>query len=858
MHCEKLIDPKRMKFLYELCLGKNGIADSVNRQKSGLPILRFINTISDSFSINSSILFSVLLLLLTTSVFATTLPNKSITGRVQMSDKTPIAFASVYIGSLNKHVLTDDEGMFEIGGVDFGKYQLQISSMEIKTVETSIDFTASKRHFVFTTNLSSGTSLEEVWIKVQTEEQKIETSGFAVSVIKPGKFASQSIQTNELLDRTAGVKVRQDGGLGSRINYNLNGLSGRSIKIFIDGIPSSSYGSSFSLNSIPPSSIERIEVYKGVVPTYLSDDALGGAINIILKQKRINALNVSGSYGSFNTNQYNVNGSYRHKDGFTLNGTGFLNYSDNNYRVYGPHIRSSTDQGQIVYLKDGAKRFHDMYKSYGGKIDFGFTDVKWADKFLIGGVISGNQKEIQHGMTMENVYGDRYTTQDSYISTLTYAKRDLLLEGLSVNMDATYSDLIRQVVDTVGIMYDWGGKPILGKDGKPLRYSSGAEVAKQKTLELNKDKSLALRTNISYPFLPYQKISVNHFYTNFNRGISDVLVAKQLQMLINTRDLEKNIVAFNYEASWFNNRLTSNMFYKYYTQKATSNEPKEETSTGLNTVKYKINKLTNEISHNGYGMSLSYKAYDRLFLLGSAEKAIRMPSEAELFGSNADNVLSAFDLTPEISNNYNIGFNAGPFNLNKHSFILNATYFIRNTKGMIREAIDQRGRDSKYENLEDVYSKGIDIEFKYSFEERLAFVMSVSKFDVLFNKEFDANGSPYLYYKTQIRNEPSFKLNANLSYTFKDFIEKEASLDVYYNVYYVDKFLRDWSNIGGTNLAEIPAQYPNDVGLTYLFPTKKTTISLDAKNIFNQRIYDNFGLQKPGRAFYIKVTHSFF
>ncbi|VTP86645.1 TonB-dependent receptor plug domain-containing protein [Sphingobacterium daejeonense] len=74
--------------------------------------------------------------------------------------------------------------------------------------------------------------------------------------------------------------------------------TGRSVGIFIDGIEISTYGSSFNLNNIPPAMIERIEVYKGVLPAHLTGDLLGGAINIVLKKgTSTNNLSASISYG---------------------------------------------------------------------------------------------------------------------------------------------------------------------------------------------------------------------------------------------------------------------------------------------------------------------------------------------------------------------------------------------------------------------------------------------------------------------------------------------------------------------------------------------------------------------------------
>ena len=75
------------------------------------------------------------------------------------------------------------------------------------------------------------------------------------------------------------------------------------------------------------------------------------------------------------------------------------------------------------------------------------------------------------------------------------------------------------------------------------------------------------------------------------------------------------------------------------------------------------------------------------------------------------------------------------------------------------------------------------------------------------------------------------------------------------NINYVKAFHRNWANVGGNNLDIIPTQYPVDAGLTYAFPGQKIVLRFDAKNIFNQQVFDNFGLQKPGRAFFGKITY---
>lgn len=64
-----------------------------------------------------------------------------------------------------------------------------------------------------------------------------------------------------------------------------------------------------------------------------------------------------------------------------------------------------------------------------------------------------------------------------------------------------------------------------------------------------------------------------------------------------------------------------------------------------------------------------------------------------------------------------------------------------------------------------------------------------------------------------------------------------------------------YSNTSGTDFFKVPEQFIHDVGMSYVFPNKKFIASLDAKNIFDKPGYDNMGVQKPGRAFYIKLNY---
>lgn len=771
-------------------------------------------------------------------------------GVVRSSHGEPVEMAVVYVKEVSLAVITDEEGVYHLD-LPEGEYELAFSHLNYEPAILQVVVRRDTEKIPDMVLDENPVLLSDV-VVIGNRATAIEKKGFAVNVIETQALALQSVQVNDILDRTAGVRIRQDGGMGSRVNYNINGLSGNSIKIFIDGIPASNYGPSFSLSSIPSALIERIEVYRGVVPAHLSEDALGGAINIILKQQRKKSLTTSYSVGSFNTHQWNAAGSYRWNNGLTIDASAFFNHSDNSYKVWGKDITFTDTETWRKIDSKGKKvtRFHDGYQSFGGKFNIGFTDVKWADQFLLGAVLSQACNEIQNGATMQVVYGDRHSRRKSDVITLDYSKKEFLTEGLSLKIDASYSFLNRQTIDTVGIQHDWLG-PIM-KDGEYIYYryagEVGAEAGGRKTAAMDKDNAAMVRGSVSYRIHKDHTVFVNYMFNDFRRKVSDEYQPAALQALANTRDLQKKIAAFTYENKSFADRLRTNLFYKQYYQTVVSNEPK------LQDNEYKVNRFRRKIKHSGFGATLSFALTTDLYLLASAEKALRLPSANELFGNGSDNSLAALALKPENSLNSNLGFSYD-FKINSlHSFNVNSTTYLRDTKDMIRPTLNGQYSFTFAENLESVFTRGVDAEVAYNYADKLNLRFNVSKFDVLFNTKYDQKGDPYNFYRMQIKNEPSLKFNVQAVYFFKNLLQSNSKTSLYANVNYVNGFYRNWANVGSKNQDYIPQQYPVDLGITHTLPNNKWVFSLDVKNLLDQQVFDNFGLQKPGRALYAKAT----
>lgn len=759
--------------------------------------------------------------------------------------------------SLGEHrAFSNSAGHYEIQDLPSGAYILEIHKGEhIDYKELIIDGNDVVSNFQI--NNTSDYELDEVLLQVEPIKSEIEKKGFAVNVIETKEASFRNLQTNELLNRSVGVKVRQNGGLGSAVNYNLNGMSGNSIKIFIDGIPISTYGSSFDLNSIAPAMIERIEVYKGVVPGELSDDALGGAINIILKKNISSTLNASLSYGSFNTLQANFNGHYQAENsGFFLRASGFYNYSDNDYEVWGKFVRNILPNGRYDYVR--ARRFNDAFRSYGAVAEIGYNYVKWADNFSLGYTTSDSYNEIQHGAFMSIPYKGRFMEGNSDIFSLTYKKAHIV-KGLDVNFHGLYSRRETVVNDTVKWNYNWFGEISRDLNGNPILRPQGAQQGAPTIANIDRD-ILSFRGGLNYSLSPNHKFILNHLFYDVSRQEDDEMLTGLQRNFIGTRDLQKNVSSLTYELRLFQEKLKTTVFGKYYRQDIAKMDPVVENRNGQ---KVRVEKhFSNQISTTGYGAAASYLIRPALVVLASAEQAIRLPSENEVFGDVGENIIENPGIAPETSTNLNLGFKAGLYKIDQHKFSVSASGFIRDTRDKIvrktQSNLNDAVQTAPFENLGKTKSIGFDAELNYIFNNRLDVLVNMSKFDTRFNSRYDNNGNVLSIYNVQIPSEPFFTSNANVRYTLDNFFQEGSSLNLFYNFHYVDSFYNIWvpRQVKGIDQFEVPEQFIQDAGLSYVFPNKNLVLSFDVKNLFNEQAYDNFAVQRPGRAFYLKLNYT--
>jgi outer membrane receptor protein involved in Fe transport len=776
---------------------------------------------------------------------------RSLTGQVVFKDGSPVVSALIYIPANAKSAYSDEQGYFNISGLAAQEYEVIIQPFGQKEIHLTTDLSEHSDNLYIALQQETNFALEDVVIKSKSKIRESKEKGYNIEVVNTQAYTVQNVVASELLDRSAGVKIRQSAGLGSHIDFNLNGLTGNSVRIFIDGIPLRNYGKAFSLNNIPPSMIERIEIYKGVLPGHLTEDALGGGINIILKKEKKNKLSVAYSYGSFNTHQADVNANlFDKKTGLNAQIGAFYAYTDNNYEVYGDNVYVINPQtGKVKYVK--AERFHDSYESKGIQANLSLRDKSFADELSLGLLFSDLDNDIQTGATMDVVYGNRRSERDTRMFNLKYEKDNLILPNLSAKTFVSYSQTNRKVIDTIPYMYNWLGEIVRDQEGNPINWRNSGGEAGPATLANNNEKNFANRTGFGYAFSDTQGLNANFFYNQFTRDIDDPKLPEAENELLDTRFLSKTILSFSYEAKWLQEKLSSTLFFKNYHQKVKLTDYTKRQD------KLTATAYDKKISFNGYGAAFSYALTDEILITSSVEKAIRMPGIFELLGNTSENILPTYNLRPENSTNVNLGASLGNFSFNKHQLKADINFFLRDISDMIVRGIASNITDQYgFENLGKVRSTGVDLEMNYNYDKRFTLTANLSNFNARYNLKYDEYGSEYIYYGDRLRNAPFLTGNLYANYEFKNLFKKNHGLNIHYNFGYTHRFFRNWESLASQGKAYIPTQAVHSAGINYRFPGNKVVLGFDAKNITNEHLFDNWALQKPGRAFYFKITYN--
>lgn len=776
---------------------------------------------------------SFLLLLISISAFSQ--HKTMISGKVLSTEKTTVDFATVYLKGTNYGGTTNEEGIYHLQA-PAGEYTLVVSAIGYKTVEKPVKLMRGERTKMNVVISPQATELDEV-VVVSNGVTRLKRSAFNAVALDTKALQNSTQNLSEALAQAPGMKIRESGGVGSDMQLMMDGFTGKHIKIFIDGVPQEGVGSSFGLNNIPVNYAERIEVYKGVVPVGFGTDAIGGVINIITKKNRNKwFLDASYSYGSFNTHKSYVNFGQTFRSGLTYEINVFQNYSDNNYYVDTP-VKDFTT-GAINKKKiEHVKRFHDTYHNEAviGKI--GFVDKKWADRLMFGFTYSHMYKDIQTGVRQEVVFGGKYRKGYSIMPSLDYRKRDFFVRGLDVVLTANYNKNMTNNVDTSSYEYNWRGEM------RPLRMPG--EQSYQNTRSDNNNWNGTLTAN--YRIGKAHTFTFNHVINAFRRSNQSLLNEDSEANAI-PKETRKNISGLSYRLM-LTEHWNLSVFGKYYNQfiagpVATSSAQDDYIRT------------TNSVSAMGYGAAGTYFILKSLQAKLSYEKAYRLPTNEEMFGDE-DLETGDISLRPENSDNVNLNLSYNE-TFGKHSVYVEGGLIYRNTKDYIQRNIsDLSGGKygATYVNHGRVETKGYNISVRYGFANWVSVGGNFTQMNVRDNVKTVTSGTNQesLTYGARMPNLPYQFANSDVTFYWRNLWKKGNTLSVTYDNLYMHSFPLYSEAVGSESEFVVPTQFSHNLTLSYGIQNGRYNISFECRNLTNEKLYDNFSLQKAGRAFYGKV-----
>lgn len=777
-------------------------------------------------------IFIILFYLLVSVSFCAQNRNVLLHGKVSDINNKPISGASIIV---NEDLLfvTKDDGFFE-GSIPPGSYTMTIVCFGYETKQISIEITKDTEYnFKITPHIHELSTIE---VKGKSKIQRLQESAYSVNALDIKSKVNELNSLNSIIGRSSGVKIREEGGVGSDYELSINGLYGNAIRYFIDGIPLSTIGSGINLANFPVNLVERVEIYKGFVPSELGADALGGAINIITKKNVKKYIDASYGIGSFNTHKADFNAQYIiSKTKLIVRPSFGINYSKNNYKMRNIEL---WDNDKEEFMLKNAKRFHDDYFSFLGQLEFGVINRKWADSFFLSGSYSFMNKELQNGVTQKIVYGKAEKESKSFRISGNYRKNNFILKNLSTDISFSHTWDHSIVIDTAYRQYKW--------DGTSTPSSRNEILGKGKSKKHTKRPLTVGRINLNYRLSDIHSLNLNYLLDHVSNDRYDKI---DMEFKPSKDKFTKHVIGLSYTQTFWNDRLSNVAFLKNYTSQLSIDQNDFYWITGATDIAKST--TTNKL---GYGIGSRFRLTNYLAIKASFEHSIRLPLAREVLG-NGTTVFANLKLKPENSNNINIGL-LSDVNLGKnHNLGYEFGFFNRHVKDYIRfQASPSEDIAGQYENRSNVTVIGVEGEARYSYMDLLQVIVNCSYQGSKDKTRFQTNGKPSITYDNNIPNLPWLYSNLEINVRKQDVLGiKTNQLKLAYYFQYVHWYYFTWEGYGTLeSKSTIPTQCINSASLTYSLKNEKYNISLECNNMFNRLVYDNLKLQKPGRSFFCK------
>ena len=755
-------------------------------------------------------------------------------GTIRDEKGIPLPSATIRIargGTIYRKGVSDKEGRYQ-AHLPEGLYLVEVSFTGYKTIRKQVIVKDKSVQQDFRLQELS-TSLEEVTIIAKSQQEKMKEEPLTALSMEVQPISATLIDLGTLVHKASGVRLRESGGVGSDFNLSIHGLGGNSIRYFIDGIPLSSLGSAFSLRTLPINLINRVDIYKGVVPAHLGMDALGGAVNIITRKALQNYLSTSVGVGSFHTYDLDLAGQYQWKP-LRLFIRPSLAYSNSKNDYMMRDVEVWNGEKQEYEIRD-TPRFHDAYRSWTTQLELGVKQAVWADEAFLSVHYSDIYKEIQTGTWQTRVIGAAHREQQAVRISARYDKRDFILEDLQVHMHLSYTRSHTLLTDTAYRTFRWNG----------ISFPTGSTELRGGRASLRHTLRPLLLGRLSLQYAPRGRGTwgLNCLVSRIGNSRYDDL---DQSFAPATDVLSKSIMGLTYSRDLWGNRWRVLFFLKDYIAHSEIYQEDDAYKTG--SAQLSSPHHTTHLLSFGTGQRL--KVAPHLSLKGSYERGVRLPEAREMLG-NGESIIANVQLQPETAHNLNLtAYGAWTLGGSKQHIGYEVTCFGRRVQNYIqRFAIDDR--ISQYDNKGRVLVYGVEGEVRYQYGDQLSLTANATYLSERDRTPTDDLGRPNITLGCRMPNKPFLfgNLLASYAYSWRD---RQLKMDLNYS--YTHWFFLNWEIFGARETkARIPMQHNLDTSLTLYLRDGQYSIALIGSNLLNYKLYDNYMLQRPGRGIYCKL-----
>ena len=744
--------------------------------------------------------------------------NKGVlSGKVlDKSTGEPLINAEIIIKDLNKGTTTDDKGFYQIHNLPLGSYTVSFYYLGYQSVSERINITEQ-------THLSASLKEEkqeigEMVFTAKTIAHQKKEEAMPVTVIDLSNMRGTVSSVQDILIKTVGVTIRSSGGVGSSSRLSVRGLEGKRIGFFIDELPLSEQTDYIDINDIPVDMIDRIEIYKGVVPARFGGSSLGGAVNIVIREYPEKYADLSYGLESFNTHKLQAVFKRNLKEkGLTFGVGGSYTTADNNYTFESPYRKG-------LYIT----RNHDKYQKIlvGGSFK---AHKWWFDEVEVEPVVVKTYKEIQ-GIEYDIREAHSHSLMTGLATKLT--KDHFFLDGL--NFDILNGLVLTQMnfIDKATRRYEWDGSsyPTPSRYGGEVGYNFPSDSDDRKFSFVNK-------TNLEY------LINENHSL-NFNTVLS---VAKGTPKdELKKQSLGKQVNFDSHMLSWvsgltydfhtsddvFLNSLTGRYYlYTMHTQRAPLFVPGQ----------YDV-----DLNKNSFGISdaLRYRFLPSFMGKLSIGHDVRIPTESELLGDGIAIVPSG-DLLPEHNTNINVGCLLDLVGKHPSNAQIELNLFYMHLKDMIRYTAGLIG--AQYQNFGEMRTIGVEFEAKADILPSLYAYVNTTYQDLRDIRDYEpASTIPNPTKDKRMPNIPYLMGNIGLEFHRENlFGGNGQNTRLFLDYAFVEEYFYDFE-MTQLDKRRIPRSTTFDLGFEHSFLNNKLFISGKIRNLTDQKVVSEFNRPLPG------------